>query len=109
MNISGAVVVAVGVILIVIALRNTQSNVFPFFFSNPNGTTTTPAAPVIGPGGTGVAGLGCPPCYSPFTYLGVQWCKLDSISCLLSNGLSTTNAQSIVPMTGSAGNTIVPA
>jgi hypothetical protein len=105
MNISGTLIVVIGVILIIMALKNTQGALFPGLFPS-SGTGSNP--PVVGPGGTGIAGLGCPPCYHPYTYLGVQWCMLDSVQCLLSNNMPTTGVQSIIPMPGESANIPTP-
>jgi len=48
MNTAGVVVVALGLILVIVALRGTQSQVFPFFFSS---SASTPYQGSLPPSG----------------------------------------------------------
>lgn len=52
MNVAGILVVAVGVVLVIIALRGTQSDVFPGLFPKPGtgSMTVTPGGDILGPG-----------------------------------------------------------
>lgn len=45
MNFAGLVVVAAGLFLVVVALRNTQNQVFPFFF-NTSGAASSSSNPI---------------------------------------------------------------
>lgn len=98
MNSGGLLVLAIGVVLIIIALRGTQSSVFPGLFTS-SGSDSTGNTPTIGPGGGGVAGMGCPSCYKPYVYLGVQWCIWDG-TC----GLSSTLPSVIQPNSSNSTN-----
>lgn len=98
MNVAGLIVIGAGLFLIVVALRNTQSQVFPFFFSNGSGSSS-------GTGGSGILGMGCPSGYHPVTVLGVQWCFSNIIPNSSQTGPGQSSSNMIIPMpTGNSFN-----
>lgn len=46
MNFAGLVVVAAGLFMVVVALRNTQNQVFPFFFNTSGAATSGSSNPI---------------------------------------------------------------